>query len=148
MLKTLHAVNFRGFRELGADLQAVTAFLGPNSSGKTTALQAVRFACEALRLAIDADQPAKADRGRAGEWLVAAAGVLVDVTKLTTLADWQALFVDQAVGEGVSLRVALTFDDDDPVQALEVELACARNEQLKLTVRAQNPKTPQGYRKN
>ena len=136
MLKTIRCTNFRGFRSFETDVQAITAFLGPNSSGKTTALHAVRFACDALRLAIDADRPAKLTQVAGQSWILVTDGTLVDFAKLVPLANWQALFVDQAVGEGVSLQVELVFEDADHLQALFVQLACARNEQLKLTVRA------------
>lgn len=137
MLKTIRCSNFRGFRRFETDVQPITAFLGPNSAGKTTALQAVRFACDALRLAIETDRPAKVD-ARGQPWIVATEGSLVDYAKLVPLADWQALFVDQAVGEGVSLRVSLEFDKSDPIQEIEVVLDCARNAQLKLTVRVRS----------
>lgn len=130
MLTSLQLTNFRGFREFAAELGPVTALLGPNSSGKTTVLHAVRFACDALRLAMASDQPARTRDGR----VVVAEGLLVDSTRLLPLAEWQALFVDQEVGEGVELSVSLLFERSDPIQQIDVVLACARNDQLKLTV--------------
>lgn len=134
MLRAVHCTNFRGFRSFDAGVEAVTAFLGPNSSGKTTALHAVRFACDALRLAIDADRPARVEHEGEASFIVVTEGTLVDFAKLAPVSDWRALFVDQLVGEGVALSVTLRFDEGDPIQSLAVTVACARNEQLKLTV--------------
>lgn len=133
MLKRLTCTNFRGFRALDAVVEPVTAFLGPNSAGKTSALHAVRFACDALRLALESESPARVSAAGSPEVQVTD-GLLVEHGRLLPLTDWEALFVDQTVGEGVSLRVTLGFDDDDPLEQLDVELVCARNAQLKLGV--------------
>lgn len=133
MLKQLICTNFRGFRQLDTPVERVTAFLGPNSSGKTTALHAVRFGCDALRLAMDSETPARTDPNWV-PWLRVADGLLIEHGRLLPLADWEALFVDQTVGEGVSLEVKLVFDDTDPIEEIDVHLACARNAQLKLSV--------------
>jgi len=132
MLERIHCRNYRGFRLFDTELSAVTALLGPNSSGKTTVLQAIRFACDALRLGIAAGT-AKLDPKRP-DWLFVTQGLLFDHTQLCSLVDWQALFVDQLVGANKQLEIGLEFDDDDPVQAIEVVLVCTRTEQLKLTV--------------
>lgn len=132
MLKTLEFKNFRGFRSFHASIEGVTALLGPNSSGKTTALHAIRFACDALRLALDSDQPARM-ANKASE-VVVAEGLLIDYGQLLPLSDWRALFTDQKVGEGVELEVTLTFEPQDPLQRVHVCLVCARNDQLKLSV--------------
>lgn len=133
MLKQIRCQNFRGFRALETEIDPITAFLGPNSSGKTTALHAVRLGCDAVRLAIESDTPARLER-EGGDRIVATSGTLVDHARLLPLADWRALFVDQQVGEGVALSVELIFEDADPVQEIKVNLVCARNEQLKLSV--------------
>lgn len=133
MLTKIQCSNFRGFRELAAPIGAVTAFLGPNSSGKTTALHAVRVACDALRLALAADSAVRLDDG---DRIVVVDGELLDPRQLLPLSDWRALFVDQQVGEGVRARIELQFEAEDPIQAVEVTIVCARNAQLKLTVHA------------
>lgn len=136
MLNRVWFENFRGFRHFDANLRSVTAFLGPNSSGKTTALHAIRLACEALRLALNEDTPARSD---GTEWVtVTSDAILSDHSSLLAVADWRALFVDQIVGEGVNLSIHLFFDENDPLQELEVILACARNQQLKLSVRVRS----------
>lgn len=134
MLKNIRCANFRGFHLFEAPIDLVTAFLGPNSAGKTTALHAVRLACDALHQAIDADSTARLDPGDPN-WIQVTTDTIADPARLLPLADWQALFVDQAVGEGVSLTINLQFELSDPLQELDIRLACARNGQLKMTVR-------------
>ncbi len=135
MLKSIAFDNFRGFRSFEAAIRPVTALLGPNSSGKTTVLHAIRFGCDALRLAVQSDQHARlrAAKNR-GHEVVVADGLLVDYAQLLALSDWRALFTDQKVGEGIALKVELGFDDGDPLQSIAVRLVCARNDQLKLSV--------------
>lgn len=138
MLTRVRFRGFRGFREFDATLRGVTAFLGPNSSGKTTALHAIRLACDALVIALDSDSPARLD-GDEGDWIVVTSGTLVvDHARLLAVSDWRALFVDQDVGEGTSLSINLHFEGDDALEELEVRLDCARNEQLELTVRVRS----------
>lgn len=134
MLQRLTISNFRGFRVFEGSLLGLTAFLGPNSSGKTSVLQAVRFACDGLRLAMDADRAARLDDENQG-WIVVADGALVDASRLFPWLEWRAAFVDQSTGEGTQLAVGLVFEEVDPIQEIRAELVCARNEQLKLTVR-------------
>jgi hypothetical protein len=114
----------------------VTAFLGPNSSGKTTALFAIRLACQALELSNNEDAtPRFQNKSFVMTGTLANDGLLVgDHTKLIPLADWEALFVNHAVGEGTSLRILVGFEEHDPIQSLDVQLVCARNNQLKLKV--------------
>lgn len=139
MLTRVRITNFRGFRELDAPIAPVTAFLGPNSSGKTTALHAIRLACDTLRFAIDSEMPAQKRAFGSVPWIVVTSGTLIgDHARLMPLADWRALFVDQNVGEGVSLVVGLVFAETDPLQEIRVEVTCARNEQLKLDVRVRS----------
>lgn len=136
MLKTLTLVNFRGLRRLEVELDPVTALLGPNSAGKTSVLHAVRLACELLERALRSDFPATVRVVDGVSWIVVTEGTLLaDSAALLSLADWQALFVDQAVGEDVALTLELGFEPDDPIQALYVQVSCARNQQLKLGVR-------------
>lgn len=140
MLRVIEATRFRGFRSFRVGVSPVAAFLGPNSSGKTTVLHAVQFACDALGLAIDADQSAKVVERDGQHWVAVADRMLVDYAKLAMFADWQALFVDQEVGEGIELDVGLTFEPGDPVERIVVRLECARNDQLKLSVQILAPR--------
>jgi hypothetical protein len=135
VLKHLSVKNFRGLRSLAADLDPVTAFLGPNSSGKTSALHAIRLACDLLWRALASERPAKLRNVEGVDWIVVTEDTLiVDPSSLLPLADWRALFVDQQVGERVAFEVSLSFDEAEPVQAVWVQVQCARNEQLKLSV--------------
>ncbi|MFM8357271.1 MAG: ATP-dependent nuclease, partial [Verrucomicrobiota bacterium] len=134
MLVRLRIENFRGFRSFDARIDRVTAFLGPNSSGKTTVLHAVRLACEAVNLALLEDSPARVRAEGGIEWVELVDGLLLDASRLLPLSDWRALFVDHNVGEGVKFQIRLNFYAADPVQEIEVDVVCARNEQLKLTV--------------
>lgn len=136
MLNRVVIDNFRGFRELDAPIGPVSVLLGPNSSGKTTVLHAIRLVCQAIDLALESESPARLD------------GNLIEVTRntliespahLLPLADWQALFVDQLVSEGTSSSITLQFDADDPIQSLKLVMSYARNKQLKFTLTAEAP---------
>ncbi|MBT9557092.1 MAG: AAA family ATPase [Myxococcales bacterium] len=136
MLKRLSIDNFRGMPRFDADIEAVTAFLGPNSSGKTTVLHAIRLACDLLLRGIESETPARVEQVDGATWVFVTSGTLLgDPSVLLALSDWRALFVDQKVGEGKSFRITLRFDDADPIQEVLVQVACARNEQLKVDVR-------------
>lgn len=132
MLRQLRTRGFRGFRSLDAELAKVTAFLGPNSSGKTTALHAVRLACELLGRAIARDAPL---RVREGQIEVASGAVLERPEDLLALLDWRALFLDQHVEIGSHFSLTLEFEPSDPIQRLDARVTFGNNEQLKLTVR-------------
>jgi AAA15 family ATPase/GTPase len=53
MLVRISISRFRGFKSLAFGCSPVTAIIGPNSSGKTSVLGAIRFVCDALRVALD-----------------------------------------------------------------------------------------------
>jgi hypothetical protein len=136
LLKRLTIDNFRGLRRFDAPLDAVTAFLGPNSSGKTTALHAVRLACDLLMRAVESDRPARRETYDGQPWIEVTADTLLgDPAKLLALADWEALFGDQEVGTNVQFKIELGFEAHDPIQAVHVVVACVRNQQLKFDVR-------------
>jgi predicted ATPase len=136
VLTSLRIQNFRGFQSLDTSVAPVTAFLGPNSSGKTTVLHAVRLACEAVATALESDEVASHKDG----WVNLANGLLVrDHSKLLSISEWQALFVDKRVGENTSFSVQLDFSPGDPVEEVVVKVICARNEQLKMDVRVRSP---------
>jgi energy-coupling factor transporter ATP-binding protein EcfA2 len=136
MLTRLRCTHFRGIRSLDVELASITAFLGPNSSGKTTVLHAIRLACDALRLMLDGGGPVRLQSpdDNAEDWLTVSDGALIDPARLLPLADWRALFVDQEVGEGAAFEVELTFAEHSELQAIWVRVSCARNEQLKLAL--------------
>lgn len=146
MLTHIEIENFRGIRRLATDIAPVTAFLGPNSSGKTTVLHAIRLACDALRLALDSERPARVETDDGVPWIDVTTGTLLGHESLLPLRDWRALFVDQVVGEGVKSVIHLHFDETDPIQQVWVEIACARNEQLKLSVSVRSADTAAAVR--
>lgn len=135
MLKRIAFERFRGFKDFVADVAPVTAFLGPNSSGKTTALQAVRLACDALWLALDDKVPSRLERdGDTDVVFVTRGAPLVDHTRLLPVTEWRALFLDQAVGEHVAVRIRLEFEATDAIEELRVAIICTSSEQLELDV--------------
>lgn len=120
MLTRVRFQNFRGFRQFDGSLRAVTAFLGPNSSGKTTALHAIRMACESFNIALDSESPARLENDD-GSWITVTSGTLMaDHARLLPVSDWRALFVDQNVGEGTSLSINLHFEGSLQLQEIEV----------------------------
>ena len=52
MLKQIQIDNFRCFEDFSANLKPITLLVGPNKSGKTTILSAIRFALFLFELAI------------------------------------------------------------------------------------------------
>jgi hypothetical protein len=134
MLTQLRIENFRGIQRLDTAIHPTTLFLGPNSSGKTTLLHAVRLACDALQLALKA-QP-KPKLATQDPWVIVAQDLLLTNHRLLlSTSDWQALFYNQQTGAGVALLVELTFDErEDRLRALRVKISCASNAQLKLSV--------------
>jgi ABC-type transporter Mla maintaining outer membrane lipid asymmetry ATPase subunit MlaF len=138
MLKRITIENFRGFKQLdiAQDLGPVTVLMGPNSSGKTTVLHAIRLACQMMDLALDSDAPVRVT----GSSIEVANNTLVESpSHLLPLADWQALFVDQLVSEGITSTVVLKFDDLDEISSLRLVLSYARNRQLKFSLTVDAP---------
>jgi hypothetical protein len=134
MLKRVELHNFRGFAELAADLRPVTVVLGPNSAGKTSLLHAIRIASQLLEKILP-DAAPRVEKEEGTPWIqVTSSELLLDHTELLPLADWRSLFRNNAVGEGIFLRIRLFFDAEDPIEQLTVSLHCARNAQLKLAV--------------
>ena len=43
MIKNITALNFRSFRQINADLAPITLFVGPNNSGKSSAISIIRL---------------------------------------------------------------------------------------------------------
>jgi hypothetical protein len=124
--------RFRGFESLNAELRPISVVLGPNSSGKTSFLHAVRVAIEALSIGLEQGHPELANDG----WITIYSGLVVDHSRLFPAADWSELFTNKEVGEGIDMKLRLTFEETDTLQDLEVVLTYARNQQLKLSVYA------------
>lgn len=135
MLERVILQGFRGVRHMELPLQRVTALLGPNSSGKTTALHAVRMACGLLERAIQNDDAISVIQRDGAPWISVTEGALfTDGAQQLSLADWQALFLDQNVPNNTTASIELIFGDADPIQAVEVSLRCGNNAQIKLDV--------------
>ena len=49
MIKSVHVENFKSLVDFSAELTELTVFIGNNSSGKSTVLQAIQFICESIR---------------------------------------------------------------------------------------------------
>lgn len=132
MLRRLRIEHFRGFSELLAELSPISVLLGPNSCGKSSVLQAVRFACAALSWTMLQEPEPKMD----GDWIVLWWNWPVDgnVAFLPALRI-EDLFHNQG---GEPLSVTLSFDHTDPIQELKVSLGYGRNAALKLDVRVKS----------
>jgi len=128
MLKKVALTRFRGFESLNADLRMISVIMGPNSSGKTSLLHAVRVAVEALAIGLEQGTPQLADDG----WITVYNGIVWDYNRLFPASDWSELFTNKIVGEGIEMKIRLTFEDSDAIQDLEAVLTYARNQQLRL----------------
>jgi predicted ATP-binding protein involved in virulence len=135
MLTGISLQRFRGFRKLDADLRPVTVVMGPNSSGKTSVLHAIRVALEALSIALEEAEPHLDDDGQI---TVCWGHIVWDHARLHPMSDWAELFTDKEIGGGAAMSLTLRFDAEDVVQEVWVELSYARNYQLKMSVRVRS----------
>jgi predicted ATPase len=128
MLRRIALERFRGFARLEADLAPVSVLLGPNSSGKSSILQAVRLGCAALTWVLrQGPVPRIKD-----EWVVLWDDLPIRENEaFLPSAPTEELFLDQ--GEG-GLTVTLSFDEADAIQEAYVGLRYGRNSALKLDV--------------
>ncbi len=134
MLKSLKLSRFRGFSTLQVELGTPTAIVGRNSSGKTSALHAIRLVCDVLASLVDDDDVRPRLTSTAHEIEVCRNLVVPDPSKFIALADWTQLFTDALVGDGVVLSIDLGFEHQDSIQQATLELAYGRNAQLKMSL--------------
>jgi len=135
MLKELSVSKFRGFHALEIAVPNVLILMGPNSSGKTTALHAIRIACQAVWLAFENESK----HSLSDNAIEFKDFVIRDIAQLMPVADWQALFVDQVVGESTHFTITLAFEGHDPISQIKIEGKYARNENLKITATIKAP---------
>jgi hypothetical protein len=124
MLRRIDIDSFRGFTKLTAELAPVTVLLGPNSSGKSSVLQAVRLACAALALALRQELEPKVRDG----WIEFDLDYR-DVDVLVPAVDPEELFLNT---EAEGFELSLTFEDTDFVQELHVSLDDGLNGEVRL----------------
>ena len=106
MLRKIQLERFRGFQRLELTVPEILILMGPNSSGKTTALHAVRIACDAL--AMITSNTVGIDTIK--DTTITFKDVVVrDIAQLMPITDWQALFVDQKVSEKIHFSICLEF---------------------------------------
>ncbi len=133
MLKRIEVQRFRGFKQLIIDVPKVLTLMGPNSSGKTTALHAIRVACQSVWLGME-----NAEKISFTDNLFKVDDLVVrDISQLMPIADWQALFVDQKVSETIHFSINLEFDINDPISEIEVQGRYARNDNLKIVAKVE-----------
>lgn len=134
MLTRVGIKNFRGFQELDAPIGPVTALLGPNSSGKTTVLHAIRLGCE---LFLQAAEAASASVNKHGE--VELREITIRPDTLLPIVDWSALFPSGHVVQGSKIELHLTLEPTDQIHEIWITLAWKSGELLHLKVRAKAP---------
>jgi energy-coupling factor transporter ATP-binding protein EcfA2 len=137
VLRRVTLQRFRGFADFTAEMGAITAILGANSSGKTSILQAIRLACDSARHVL---RTAYADPSISGNLIQVSRQeeVVAEPTQLVGLVDWTQLITDGQVGDGVRSKILLEFDATDPITTLEAQLVYGRNAQLKLWIEVQS----------
>ncbi|HYO60197.1 MAG TPA: hypothetical protein VEU50_46330, partial [Archangium sp.] len=74
MLTKVVLTRFRGFESLEAELRPISVILGPNSSGKTSLLHAVRVAVEAISIGLEQGHPELTKDGWITVYVAAQAG--------------------------------------------------------------------------
>nr|WP_255216171.1 ATP-binding protein [Pseudenhygromyxa sp. WMMC2535] len=134
-MRKIRIERFRGFEELEAELHPTTVVVGPNSSGKTTLLYAIQLALKALDDGLHAGSSRLAREGAEDGWIEVVYGALIgDHTRYLSVADWQALFHNQRVGDSERLSIALSFDQGDRIREIKVDVRCGRSAQIRLDI--------------
>jgi predicted ATP-dependent endonuclease of OLD family len=131
MITKIKIQRFRGFKELECTVAPTTVLMGPNSSGKTTVLHAIRVAYEILQLAAKASEQVSISDAQI---TFARPGLIESPTSLLPLADWKAFFLDQKVGQKIAFEIRITFEDSSQIQDLNVNVGYANNNQLKYMI--------------
>ena len=129
MLRHVQISRFRGFSELSTEVAPVSVLLGPNSSGKSSVLQAVGLACSAYAWALRQEPVPKLHDGWIAIWWDYP--IRADETFLPAVRTDELFFNKGSDPVVVTLR----FEDTDFIQELQVSLRYGRNEALKLDVR-------------
>lgn len=132
MLTRIALERFRGFRSLSLETRPITVLAGPNSSGKSSILHAVRMGASGLSMALEESE--LSPRVSDGRVIVCTDYIVRDHTRLMPIADWHELFTDSEVGQGIVMSIDLTFDENQAIENLRVDLAYARNAVLKMTI--------------
>jgi predicted ATP-dependent endonuclease of OLD family len=130
MLKYIKIERFRGFHQLEMDVPKVLVLMGPNSSGKTTVLHAVRMTCQSLWLMLTHD----VKWNHQDQWIKCDDFLVRDLSELISLSDGQALFTDQKLREDLPFCIDLRFDDQDPISLISLKGIFSHQDQLKLSV--------------
>lgn len=132
MLRRLAIERFRGFTKLAAELSPVSVLLGPNSSGKSSVLQAVRLACSALAWVLRQEPTPKLD----DDWIALWWNYPVrEDSAFLPGVPAEELFLNKGEDD---LVVSLGFDDTDFIHELQVSLRHGRNSALMLDVRVKS----------
>lgn len=130
MFKQVRVQNFRGLSDLSIDLQPVTVLIGPNSCGKTTVLQAVRLACEAVEFARKEDDLKVEKDG----WLSIYDDRSVrDDQPFLPTARWQELFQDAKRDHPIEIE--LVFSESYDIERLKVILSQGRADALRMSAK-------------
>jgi hypothetical protein len=136
MLTRIALEWFRGFRSLSLETRLITVLAGPNSSGKSSILHAVRMGAAGLSMALDESELSPCVRD--GRVFVCQDFIIRDHTRLMPIANWHELFTGSEVRQGI-VSIDLTFDEKQAIENLRVDLAYARNAVLKMTVSVRSP---------
>ncbi|MFO0590180.1 MAG: AAA family ATPase [Polyangiaceae bacterium] len=128
MLKRVRLNRLRGFTEVDLEVAPITVLVGPNSSGKTSILRAVRLALEALSIGLEAGVASPEPGG--GLWICHEVPVR-DPARLFPVTDWSEIFTDRRERDAA---ITLDFEATDVITSVHVELTQGANVQLLLTV--------------
>lgn len=130
MFTKVNVSNFRGLSALDIDLHQTTVLIGPNSCGKTTVLQAVRLACEAVEFARNEDDLKVENHG----WLnLYSDRTIRDDQPFLPTTRWSELFLDAKRENPITIELA--FSEDYEVDRVKVELSQGRADALRMTVK-------------
>lgn len=129
MLTRIEIRNFRGLERLDINLTQATVFVGPNSCGKTTVMQAVQLSCAALAFAARGRKVTMTPEG----WLILHGDKpLRDDQSFLPTSRWYELFTGANPAHDICF--SLHFSTGHAISQLNVELHAERSDALRMTV--------------
>ena len=123
IVKTIEIKNFKAISNVAFNLEEVNVIVGPNNSGKSSALQAIHLASTLFRQAYEANKPSSLS--------------LIDLEYIPS-EDYRQLGQNTIWGNVAGTpesQVLFKFDDDEEERQASIIVKSARNEGLSLKPR-------------